>query len=158
MPSGSTIGSAKRLSQDTTQLRKRTRIQADLSGIVPAGRTSALMQKRNWPTMLRDRLGVTTGAFRMNKSKISGTKSRENASQEQVMRSGLPLVRHLVAAPAALSKLPAGVALLGDADSDSCVTWWRPQSKQTSPAGWGRATVGDRVETLERVAVAGLWV
>jgi hypothetical protein len=30
--------------------------------------------------------------------------------------------------------------------------------EQTSSAGWGRATAGDRVETLERVAVAGLWV
>jgi hypothetical protein len=43
--------------------------------------------------------------------KILGTISRDSASQVQVTWSASQRVRHLVAAPAALSKLPAGVAL-----------------------------------------------
>jgi hypothetical protein len=35
-PPGSSMGSAKRLSQDTTQLRHRTEIQSRATGFVPA--------------------------------------------------------------------------------------------------------------------------
>src|ERR1700730_14315771 len=45
MPSGSSIGSAKRLSQDTTQIRNGTGIQADAELLVP-GKIARLPKKQ----------------------------------------------------------------------------------------------------------------